>query len=462
MRTVDAVPRSRGTNILSKTDTNETLRIRFPVKAWLDAYPDCVIQVIHRRSQDPDGLPAAVLETDGVYAYWLITDSDTAYAGDGEAELRMQSGTAVSKSETYDTHVVKSVGSGTGPAPEPVERVAEQIAASAAEAVAAKNIAVSAKETAVDAKDESVTAANRAEAAAEAAETASTHGPTISEDGTWLVWDAEQGQYVDTGVIAEGHDGQDGADGISPEVTFSTIEGGHSMTVTDAEHPDGQTISIMNGADGEVPIDDTTPSTEKVYSSAKVASEVSTLNQAKADKTDMPSYVKNAMSSTTDPAWTDAEKMAAQVRIGADSIWKNGALKYELVSSTTLEEDISSFRYDMPTGKKYRHAIVAISSPSALGTGTSEVNFVFSNGRVVKSYFGSKKMSIVKCDVFGGICVAESWNSDYSYAHTTMNVAKRPSDYDYTQFADDAYLSYINSTSQALVAGTKVTVVCAE
>lgn len=55
------------------------------------------------------------------------------------------------------------------------------------------------------------------------------------------------------------------------------------MTVTDAEHPDGQTINILDGADAEVYIDDTAPAANKVYSSQKVAAEVSSLNQAISD-----------------------------------------------------------------------------------------------------------------------------------------------------------------------------------
>lgn len=44
-----------------------------------------------------------------------------------------------------------------------------------------------------------------------------------------------------------GQDGQDGADGVSPEVTIVTIIGGHSVTITDADHPTGQTFNVMDG-----------------------------------------------------------------------------------------------------------------------------------------------------------------------------------------------------------------------
>lgn len=52
-----------------------------------------------------------------------------------------------------------------------------------------------------------------------------------------------------------GEDGEPGPGGISPTVSFEqiTVDGrtGNRMTVTDAEHPSGQSINILNGKDGE-------------------------------------------------------------------------------------------------------------------------------------------------------------------------------------------------------------------
>ena len=47
-----------------------------------------------------------------------------------------------------------------------------------------------------------------------------------------------------------GTDGTDGTDGVSPEVTIASITGGHSVTITDADHPTGQTFNVMDGAQG--------------------------------------------------------------------------------------------------------------------------------------------------------------------------------------------------------------------
>lgn len=55
-----------------------------------------------------------------------------------------------------------------------------------------------------------------------------------------------QGQTGQTGPA-----GADGADGYSPEVTIGTITGGHSITITDEDHPTGQTFNVMDGTDGQ-------------------------------------------------------------------------------------------------------------------------------------------------------------------------------------------------------------------
>lgn len=48
----------------------------------------------------------------------------------------------------------------------------------------------------------------------------------------------------------DGPPGKDGTDGVSPAVTIASITGGHSVTITDADHPNGQTFDVMDGANG--------------------------------------------------------------------------------------------------------------------------------------------------------------------------------------------------------------------
>ena len=62
--------------------------------------------------------------------------------------------------------------------------------------------------------------------------------------------DHPDGQTFDVMDGQDGAPGQDGQDGVSPEVTIGTITGGHSVTITDADHPGGQTFNVMDGQDG--------------------------------------------------------------------------------------------------------------------------------------------------------------------------------------------------------------------
>jgi len=78
---------------------------------------------------------------------------------------------------------------------------------------------------------------------------------TVTKTGTdvapnfALAFSGLKGSKGDTG--ATGADGQDGADGVSPEVTITNITDGHRVTITDADHPSGQSFDVMDGADGQ-------------------------------------------------------------------------------------------------------------------------------------------------------------------------------------------------------------------
>lgn len=108
--------------------------------------------------------------------------------------------------------------------------------------------------------------------------------PYIGQNGNWYVWDTNAGAYVDSGIdasitvaiadvtaiapdaqpyvtntgtntdpifhlfIPRGQTGADGDDGVSPLVTITSISGGHRVTITDAQHPTGQSFDVMDGA----------------------------------------------------------------------------------------------------------------------------------------------------------------------------------------------------------------------
>ncbi len=52
-----------------------------------------------------------------------------------------------------------------------------------------------------------------------------------------------------------GADGADGADGYSPVVTITQISGGHRVTITDEDHPQGQSFDVMDGTGSSITVD---------------------------------------------------------------------------------------------------------------------------------------------------------------------------------------------------------------
>lgn len=51
--------------------------------------------------------------------------------------------------------------------------------------------------------------------------------------------------------VMDGTDGTDGDDGVSPAVTIVEITNGHRVTITDKNHPDGQSFDVLSGAKGD-------------------------------------------------------------------------------------------------------------------------------------------------------------------------------------------------------------------
>lgn len=73
----------------------------------------------------------------------------------------------------------------------------------------------------------------------------------VNEAGHITYWNDETQQWVDTGIEAEGVPGPEGPAGYSPAVTITTITGGHRVTITDKDHPGGQSFDVLDGEDGD-------------------------------------------------------------------------------------------------------------------------------------------------------------------------------------------------------------------
>ncbi|MEF2699891.1 MAG: hypothetical protein U0N08_01825 [Oscillospiraceae bacterium] len=171
---------------ISRQGENAFREIVIDVSAWLAEYIDGKISVIYCR---PDGeLYPVIVNANESPIVWRPTATDTAVAGKGAIEVRITYGNVLGKSCTIAAKVLGALGAPgdapAAPAPDWAQQVAED--------------------------------AESAAAAAEKAEAASTHMPQISASKTWLVWDADAGEYVDSGVSAAGAKGDDGDPGKAP------------------------------------------------------------------------------------------------------------------------------------------------------------------------------------------------------------------------------------------------------
>ena len=116
--------------------------------------------------------------------------------------------------------------------------------------------------------------------------------------------DHPTGQSFDVMNGAPGAPGSPGAPGYSPEVTITTITGGHRVTITDEDHPTGQSFDVMDGAPdaGQVSYDQT-----QTYQSGTVGKELSDQKNAidtkigfsKADKSVLYNATTGEIPSTT-------------------------------------------------------------------------------------------------------------------------------------------------------------------
>ena len=158
---------------------NEHRMFRFDC---LKAFEECPDAIPSLTVAPPRGdMYPVIITRNGDYVEWVINDSDLVYDGNGEAQLTFTQDTEVMKTCRFGTKVEKSlVPTGTAPTP-----LADFI--------------------------------TQAETILQEVEQAEVNAPRIIE-GYWKVWDAEQKEYVSTGVKAEGEDGTPGADGTNAYV----------------------------------------------------------------------------------------------------------------------------------------------------------------------------------------------------------------------------------------------------
>ena len=97
---------------------NEHRKILFETHGTFDEYPGCSPALVVRPPQG-DAYPV-VVQREGDYVAWVVSDSDLIYDGYGELQLQFLKNNVIAKSKVARTRIDKSIEP-TGEVPEPIE-----------------------------------------------------------------------------------------------------------------------------------------------------------------------------------------------------------------------------------------------------------------------------------------------------------------------------------------------------
>lgn len=239
IKTSDCTPQ---TIVIGRRGTYDTMQIAFNLAYLIENYGNGTAVLAVKRSQDESAYPAIVTQEDATLL-WTVNETDTAYVGSGECQLMWYVDGGLAKTIIYPMVVMRDILQTAEEPPDAYQTWVDDLIAKGEETLHNAQAAAQSASDAENAKDDAVAAKEAAEEAQEKAETAVTHYPKI-ENNYWMVWDVDSQSYVSTGIQAEGKDG------YSPEVTITTITGGHRVTITDKDHPQGQSFDVMDGQGG--------------------------------------------------------------------------------------------------------------------------------------------------------------------------------------------------------------------
>ena len=242
------------TIVLGRRGTYNTQEVTFDLSYLVDNYGAGTAALMVKRSQDTSAYPAIVSQEDNTLT-WVVSDVDTYYPGAGECELMWYVDEGLAKTIIYPLVVMRDILQTTEEPPDGYENWVEHLTGLGVETEQNAQEAAQSATEAKNAKDDAVTAKEKAEEAAGKAEAVVTHAPII-QDGYWYIWN--DGQYVDTGVHAEGQKGDkgdtgekgDAGNGIASITKTGTSGLVDTYTVT---YTDGTstTFTVTNGAKGD-------------------------------------------------------------------------------------------------------------------------------------------------------------------------------------------------------------------
>lgn len=159
-----------GVLFLGKQGENEATVVRFPIaEKWKELYGDGVFQLLFKRPSETQAY-ACVVDVDGEYVDWVITNTEVLIVGQGRAELCYFVNNTLAKSETWITVSVATLADVGETPPEPWESWVEEVLQAGSDAEQAATDAVQAKTDAESARDDAVLAKNGAVQAKDDAE----------------------------------------------------------------------------------------------------------------------------------------------------------------------------------------------------------------------------------------------------------------------------------------------------
>lgn len=164
------------------------------------------------------------------------------------------------------------------------------------------------------------------------------------------------GQSAD---IMNGSPGNPGQDGVSPAVSMEAITGGTRLTITDKDHPSGQSTDIMNGAPGQgVPAGGTAGQVLQKSSSTDYATEWHSPNAGDPSYSDQTAYAAGTVGAALTEHGTAIGNLKSDIGIVEDG------------NTCTHSGGISEGQYVIWKGQLFI-ASTAIAEGATLASGTN-------------------------------------------------------------------------------------------
>lgn len=262
---------------IGKQGENLTTQVVFDCANWLGELTGGTLSIVHQRPTDTDGYPCANYETTDTTLTWDVNETDLAFCGTGQLELRYTIGDRIAKSRTFITQILKALTPMETP-PEAYEPYIDRVIDAATREM--ENMTATAE------AHESSTTLPSATIEVTRVDDDHTnlhfifnlvkgmgvdiHSANVYEDATKPSPFVEVVPYAATPAMElvdinfyniKGADGQDGLPGMTPSFSIGTVTTGEPGTPASAEVTGTDANPVLNltipqGADGDATIDD--------------------------------------------------------------------------------------------------------------------------------------------------------------------------------------------------------------